>query len=137
MELIQNRHYAWDPRSLREIDEAKSIVLGFKREGYVITLADGETPMDKFLPELAEVIVQARKITQKIMKILNNKGDERIVWDKDDGPEAMMAKERFKDLLKKDYKAYSVDVKGKKNRSIEEFDVDAEEILMIPPTSAG
>jgi hypothetical protein len=87
---------------------------------------------------MAAVVIKAQKVIAKhVMKILCPAGDERVVWDKDNGQEAMQAKERFKDLLKKKYKAYSVDARGKKNRPIEEFDVDAEEILMVPPTSAG
>jgi hypothetical protein len=136
-ELVMDRRIVWNPRRLKEIDEAKVVIMDYKRQGYVITKADGVTPMDRFLPSLAEVIIKAQKITQKIMKILCATGDERVVWDKNDGPEALQAKERFKDLLKQGYKAYSVDSKGKKNRPIEEFDVDAEEILMIPKTVKG
>ena len=44
---------------------------------------------------------------------------------------------RYYTLTKKGYKAYSVDRNGNKNRRIKEFDVDAEEILMIPPTAKG
>ena len=50
---------------------------------------------------------------------------------------AKEAKAKFEELLGKNYMAFSVDSEGKKNRKIEEFDIDAEEILMVPPTSAG
>ena len=100
MELVMDRRIVWDPCRLKEIDEAKALIMDFKRQGHVIEKADG-TPMERFLPSLAEVIVRAQKVTQKVMKILCDKGDERLVWDKEDGPEAIQAKERFKELLKK------------------------------------
>lgn len=131
-----DRRIVWDSMRLKEIDEAKSEIMKFKRAGYEVILADGK-PMERFNPRFEEVIVKARKVSKKVLKILCEKGDERIVWDKENGHEAKEAKAKFSEFLKKGYKAYSVDSKGQKNRRIEEFDVDAEEILMIPQTVKG
>jgi hypothetical protein len=135
-ELVMDLRLVWDCRKLKEIDEAKAQYRKYKAMGYKIIKADG-TPLERFLPALEELIVKAQKVHQRVMKILSNKGDERIVWDKDNGPQAKEAKVKFMELLKKDYMAFSVDSKGNKNCRIEEFDVDAEEIMMVPPTSAG
>ena len=82
--------------------------------------------------------IKATKIQGKrVLKILSEAGDERLVWNKEYGQEAKEAKRKFNEFLAKGYKAYSVDSQGKKNRKIEEFDVDAEEILMIPATAKG
>lgn len=136
MELVMDQRIIWDKSRLKEIDEAKSTIMSYKREGYEVLKADG-TPMERFHPNLEEVLVKARKICKRVLKILTEQGDERVVWDKEKGLEAKQAKKDFIKFLDKKYKAYSVDVKGKKNRRIYEFDVDAEEILMIPPTSKG
>jgi hypothetical protein len=135
-DLVMDRRIVWDSRKLKEVDEAKALIREYRSKGYLVAKADG-TPMDKFIPSLEEVIIKAQKITKRVMKILCDKGDERLVWDKENGKEAKEAKAKFEDLIAKGYTAYSVDLKGKKNRKIEEFDVDAEEILMVPKTAKG
>lgn len=136
MELVMDRRIVWDSKKMREIEEAKSEIRKYRAQGYEILKPDG-SPLDRFMPYLEEVVIKAQKTVKRVMKILCEKGDERIVWDRDSGKEAMEAKVRFEDLIKKNYMAFSVDTKGNKNRKIEEFDVDAEEILMVPPTSKG
>lgn len=126
----------WDPCRLKQIDEAKKMVLGFLRQGYEIFTTDGK-PVERFVPSMGEVRVMTKKATKSIMRILCDKGDERLVWDKNKGKEAKEAKNKFVELLGKGYKAYSVNAQGEKKRPIEEFDVDAEEIIMIPPTAKG
>jgi len=135
-ELVMDQRIIWDSKRLKQVDEAKMRIMAFKRQGYQILLVSG-LPMEKFRPNLEEVIVKATKFGKGILKILTEQGDERLVWDKERGQEAKEAKKKFLEFLQKGYKAYSVDVNGKKNRKIEEFDVDAEEILMIPPTAKG
>jgi len=136
MELAMDLRIVWDKNRLREIDEAKAEIMKYKRSGYEILLADGK-PMEKWSPFLEEVVIRAKKLGKHVMKILSEKGDERLVWDKEDGSEAKQAKLKFVELIKNGYSAYSVGVDGKKNRKIEEFDVDMEEILMIPATVKG
>ena len=134
--LVMDRRIVWSSTSLKQIDEAKSEIMKYKAMGYVILTVDGK-PMERFKPSLEEVVIKAKKVCKKVLKILCEKGDERLVWDKEDGQEAKEAKAKFVEFMNKDYKAYSVDVNGKKNRRIKEFDVDAEEILMVPPTAKG
>lgn len=134
--LVMDERIVWDSRSLKQIDEAKMQIMKYKRLGHQIFLAN-DKPMEKFSAGLEEVIVRVQRIQKCIMKILSDNGDDRIVWDKDNGKEAKEAKAKFVELLGKNYKAYSVDVSGKKHKRIEEFDVDAQEILMIPPTARG
>ena len=143
-ELVMDRRIVWDSKNLQQVDEAKSIIMPFKRSGYEILTVDDDgkegPPMKFFRPYFKEVVIKARQIGiagKRVMKILCEKGDDRIVWDRDNGREAKEAKKKFSDLLAKGYKAYSVNVEGMKNRRIHEFDVDAEEILMIPKTAKG
>jgi len=135
-ELVMDRRIVWDSNSLKQIDEAKAQIMAFKHQGYLILTAAGKE-MERFHPSLEEVIIKAKKVSKKILKILCEKGDDRLTWDRENGPEAMEAKAKFEEFMKKGYKAYSVDANGKKNRRIEEFDIDAEEILMVPKTAKG
>lgn len=134
--LIMDQRIVWDSRSLKQIDEAKAIVMKYKRLGYDIFLASG-SKMEKWSSSYEEVVVKATKVLKRTMKILSQSGDDRLVWDCDNSKEALKARSKFNELLEKGYIAYSVDVKGKKNRRITEFDVEAEEILMVPKTTKG
>jgi hypothetical protein len=134
--LVIDRRIAWNSSKLKEIDEAKKIIMDFKRAGYEILLANG-MPMERFRPSFEEVVVKTKRVACHILKILTDKGDERVTWNKENGREAKEAKNKFEELLKKGYKAYSVDSLGKKKRKIEEFDVEAEEILMVSSLSRG
>lgn len=135
-ELVMDQRIVWNRSRLKEIDEAKKIIMKYKRLGHEILKADGAI-MDRFNPALEEVLIKTKIIAKHIMKILTDKGDERLVWDKDNGPEAKQAKKKFLELLKKGYKAFSVDARSEKNKRIKEFDIDAEEILMVPQTVRG
>ena len=135
-ELVLDRNIVWNKMSMKEIEQAKKMIMGYKWQGYEIQKADG-TLMERFSPILEEVIVKARKIAKHAMIILTVKGDERLVWDKDNGREAKQAKNKFLELLKEGFTAFSVDRASEKNRKITEFDVDAEEIMMVPETVKG
>lgn len=135
--IVMNQRIIWDPSRLKQIDEAKKEILKYKRKGHIIVKADG-TPLDRFDPSLGEVIIKAAiNLGRHVMMILCDKGDDLIVWDKDNGRQALEAKEKFLELIRKKYRAYSVDNEGKKNKVITEFDVEAEQIIMVPPTSKG
>jgi len=134
--LVMDQRIVWDSKSLKQIDEAKAIVMRYKRQGYEILLASGKR-MEKWSSSYEEVVVKATKVLKRTMKILSQSGDDRIVWDCEDSKEAIEARSKFYELLEKGYKAYSVDVSGRKNRRITEFDVEAEEILMVPKTAKG
>lgn len=135
-ELLMDRRVVWNHLRMKEVDEAKKEIMMFKRKGYPVLTSSGE-PLERFNPNLEEVLIKATKLNLQVIKILTENGDDRITWDKDNGRQAKEAKSKFLEFIKKGYKAYSVDIEGQKNRPIEEFDVDAEEILMIPPTVKG
>jgi hypothetical protein len=135
-ELLLDTWLVWDPCRLKEIEEAKQLFLKYKRAGHKFQTRAGQQ-IDKFNPNLGEILVKAERILKHVMKILCDKGDERLTWDKENGREAKEAKKKFTELLAKGYIAYSVDENANKKRKILEFDIDAEEILLIPPTSAG
>ena len=135
-ELIMPRSIIWNKSNKKEIEQAKKILMDFKRKGYELLKQDG-TIMEKFNSTLEEVRVIAKGVAKSCMKILDETGDDRLVWDKENGREAKQAKKKFNDLIAKGYSAFSVDHEGEKNKKITEFDIDAEEILMVPETVKG
>ncbi len=66
-----------------------------------------------------------------------DEGDLKTIWDKDKPEEVKAAKKQYDDLLKKGYFGYTVDKNGKKGRKINEFDPDAEMIIMSTPLVGG
>lgn len=135
-ELVMPRKIIWNKFNKKEVEQAKKTLMEFKRKGYELLKPDGKI-MERFSPILEEVRVLTKGVAKSVMKILDDTGDERIVWDKDNGREAKQAKKKFLELLKKGYTAFSVDHQSEKNRKITEFDIDAEEILMVPETVKG
>jgi hypothetical protein len=72
-----------------------------------------------------------------VMRILSENGDDRLTWDREKPNEVKDAYKKFKDFLKKGYKAFIATASGKKGHSIDEFDPLAEEIIMVPSTMPG
>lgn len=135
--LVMDRIVPWNANSLKQLDEAKAIFYSFLRQGYVIVDSKNQV-IRRFQPAAEQFKILAEKVSNKNeMKILCDKGDDRITWSRENGRESIEAKKKFEEFLAKNYTAYSVDRKGKKNRKIEEFDVDAEEVIMVPPTAKG
>jgi len=134
--LVNDTIITWNPLKLKEIDEAKSEFLKYRSLGHIIVKIDG-TRMTSFEPSAGHMTILEERFKENIMKVLNEKGDEKITWTKENGRQAKKAKEQFESLLAKKYTAFSADTQGKKRAQITEFDVDAEVIIMIPPTAKG
>jgi hypothetical protein len=138
-ELVMNARLCWDSRNKKQVEEAKKWFVSFKRKGVPIRDVKGNT-VQYFRPHYEELVALASQENlagKRLLKSLCEKGDERVVWDANNGRQALEAKEKFRSLIDKGYSAYSVDAEGCKNRRIQEFDVESEEILMIPPTAKG
>ena len=73
------------------------------------------------------------------MKILSSEGDTKISWNPDKDKEVRIARDKFNEMIKKGFKAFRVDDKGKKdgNRIIHEFLPFAGTILLVPPIVGG
>lgn len=139
-ELVMNQRIVWDSTNKKEVEEAKQTFLRMKRLGHLfVRELDDETrvPVQYFRPAFEEIICLAQITARHAMMILCDKGDERIVWDRDNYQEAKEAKARFMECVKKGYTMYSVDEHEKKHKQITEFDVDAERVIAVPSTSRG
>lgn len=71
------------------------------------------------------------------MRVIDQTGDTKIMWDSSKEPEVESARRTFNDLRKKKYTAYAVKKNGDKGEVITEFDPDAEKIIMAPPMAGG
>lgn len=76
-------------------------------------------------------------LTEHIMEILDQNGDTKLIWDSTKPDEVKNAERTFRDLKAKGYVAYSVDKKGEKGTVLNEFDEDAEKIIMAPQMRGG
>ena len=64
----------WNSHIIKEIEQAKKIIMRYKRKGYKILKSDG-TIMKRFNPAFEKVIVKAQKLDKNIIKILTEKKD--------------------------------------------------------------
>lgn len=71
------------------------------------------------------------------MKVLDTTGDSKIIWDSDNKDEVDAARETFNNLKKKGFTAFSVGKKGEKDKKIDEFDPNAEKLIMVPVLQGG
>lgn len=69
--------------------------------------------------------------------VMDKTGDTKTIWDKSNPDEVAVARETFDKLKKKMYIAYSVGKDGEKGKVINEFDPDAEKLIMSPPLVGG
>jgi hypothetical protein len=73
-----------------------------------------------------------------MIRVMDGTGDSHIYWDKDDDKSIKNAKTKFKDFLKKGYKAYRVGEDEKKaGWPIKEFPEFAGALVLIPPMAGG
>jgi len=65
-------------------------------------------------------------------------GDVKTIWDKGNRDEVANARRTFDDLRAKGYLAFHVTGKnGDQGEQMDEFDPDAERMIMIPPMQGG
>lgn len=72
-----------------------------------------------------------------LMKVMGTEGDTKLIWDSNRPAEVENAKRTFDDLKKKKYKAFKVKKSGEPGEMIDDFDPDAEKIIMAPPIQGG
>ena len=71
------------------------------------------------------------------LRIIDNTGDTKLIWNKENEDEVENAERTFDDLKAKGFGAYAVKESGKKGSIIYSFDPDAEKIIMAPPLRGG
>lgn len=71
------------------------------------------------------------------MRIMGRKGDTRVTWNARDTDEVSNAKRTFDDLRAKRFLAFSVTETGGKGEQMDEFNPDAQKVIMVPPMAGG
>lgn len=75
---------------------------------------------------------------QSLIAILDDTGDTKIIWDRNNPTEAAIASEAFRTAKAKGFMAYRVTGKdGAKGEVLAEFDSTAERIILTPPMRGG
>lgn len=71
------------------------------------------------------------------LKIMDGRGDTRVMWDPSRPDEVNAARKTFDELRAKRYNAYRVNKKGEPGDIIREFDPEAGKIILAPPMAGG
>jgi len=71
------------------------------------------------------------------MRIMGGEGDTKLIWDTDKDDEVEVARDTFKKLTKKGYRAFAVKKGGSQGEMIDEFDPKLEKIILAAPISGG
>ena len=71
------------------------------------------------------------------LSIIDNTGDTKVLWDKNNSDEVEAAEEQFDTLIDKGFMAYAVKKDGDKGKKITSFKSSAGKIIMVPPIVGG
>ena len=71
------------------------------------------------------------------IRILDETGDTKVLWNSDNDDEIDAARETFNRLTKKGYAAFEVSATGKKGKKVDTFDPNAERLIMAPMMAGG
>jgi len=71
------------------------------------------------------------------MKTLGRYGDLDVRWDADNEEEVNAVREAFTKKIKEGWSAFREKFGSKKGDRIEEFDPQAERIILVPPIAGG
>lgn len=70
------------------------------------------------------------EVEDHMLAIMDDTGDTRVQWDRTDSQQVAKARAKFDELKKRGYMAYSVNKKGDMGEIINNFDENAERIIM-------
>ena len=71
------------------------------------------------------------------LAVMDETGDTKTMWDKNNPDEVKQAEKTFKKLKDKNYIAYNVKSNGKQGEVMHTFDPKAEKVIMVPPVVGG
>lgn len=143
------KRIVWDPSKTEDVLEAQHRIDVLRGQGFTVI----EGP---FLP--GEMVLEPPKRSEDLMvlRILDDSGDTRIVWNRKSEEQIKEARQKFEEHIQRGYRAYVCRSDGSKGRRIDYFDSLLEEIVltqekslamrtpdrpaeavMVPPTAPG
>jgi hypothetical protein len=119
----------WDRTNKKETDEAKSLYVEARKTGKLIRKETGEEI--KFWDEIEDtfIIDHFRKEGEIFMRIYDDSGDRRLVWDSKDPSQVVEAATIFNDYLSRGWRALAVAQDGTLGKRIRKFDPNTEEVF--------
>jgi len=126
----------FNPNNIKQIDEAKKEYIEARKEGREITTISG-CPLQVFPISSGEFIVKETKLKpgEVGMRIFDNTGDQRLIWNFNDPFQVKEAAERFEKYVKKGWKPYAIGHNGKMSQRIHSFDPNKQEIIFKDKTT--
>lgn len=78
-----------------------------------------------------------RETARGEMCVLDETGDLRVTWNARDTDEVSAARAQFDELRGKRFVAFAVGETGGQGEQVDEFDPNAQKIIMVPPMAGG
>lgn len=127
----------FNPKSIKEIDEAKRKYIQARKEGRSVLHPDTREPLGSFPSDLGGFIIDDTntKAGDFAIHFIDGSGDQRIIWDIRDKQQLKEAKKKFDEYVAKGWKPYAINRDGKRGRRIFSFDDKAEEIVFEDKTT--
>lgn len=128
----------WDPDNKRQIEDSKKIYQQARREGREIRDLE-DNIVEFFHPDMEgfKILGKALKDGEFSFRILNEKGDETIVWDSRNPDQIAEAAKTFKDYIAKGWTAYAVSADGTMKRKVTHFNHELLEVTFEEPGKEG
>jgi len=137
MELVSDRmRVEWDTKNQKQTEKYKDFyrkALGAGRK--ILSPGDGKTLLGSFREVLEHggFLVGEPELTESqfAMRLFNETGDTRLIWDSGRPKEVQEAARLFEEYLAKGWRAYAIDPKGNKtSRRIYGFSSTLEEVFI-------
>jgi hypothetical protein len=125
-----NLRIEWDTTNKKEIEDAKKYYQRARAEKRTITTIE-DIPVTCFNPNLGTLLIKNTELkeTEFEMRIFDETGDRRLIWDSTDTDMIKDAAKMFKEYIKKGWRAYAIGFKGRPNKRVYDFDPEAEELF--------
>ena len=124
-----NLRVDWDILNKKEIEDAKKYYQKARTEKRLITKDDGQV-LTCFNASLGTFLIKETELSESQfeMRIFDETGDRRLIWDSSDAGQIKDAAKEFETYVAKGWRAYAIGLKGKPNQRIYKFDPEKEEI---------
>lgn len=113
----------WDPLETAQIKEAKEKIDALVQKGFTVKQLDEVEGAALLEPKLLNK-------RQLLMRVMDETGDRRIIWDRNDRRQILEVKKEFEESIARGYKAYVCRMNGSKGRRMDTFDALMEELII-------